>query len=76
MTCLFNPIRKAICDMLPIIDPEEDYLTIVAAEDKISATESRRKKEIEEAQGNMKGELHSHTSRPYVLERNISGQQS
>ncbi|KAG6897298.1 hypothetical protein C0992_002740 [Termitomyces sp. T32_za158] len=45
---------KAIRDMLPIIDPEEDYLTIVAAEEKISSTESRRKKEIEEAQGNMK----------------------
>ena len=42
--------------MLPIIDPEEDYLTIVAAEERIAATESRRKKEIEEAQGNMKGE--------------------
>ncbi|KAG6888479.1 hypothetical protein C0995_007905 [Termitomyces sp. Mi166 len=47
--------------MLPIIDPEEDYLTIVAAEEKIAATESRRKKEIEESQGNLKGELFSYT---------------
>ncbi|GLB35373.1 putative spc24 subunit of Ndc80 [Lyophyllum shimeji] len=45
---------KAIRDMLPIIDPEEDYLTIVAAEEKIAATEARRKKEIEEAHANMK----------------------
>ncbi|KNZ75452.1 putative kinetochore protein spc24 [Termitomyces sp. J132] len=40
--------------MFPIIDPEEDYLTIVAAEEKIAATESQRKREIEEAQANMK----------------------
>ncbi|KAG6831300.1 hypothetical protein H0H92_011507 [Tricholoma furcatifolium] len=40
--------------MLPIIDPEDDYLTIVAAEEKIAATEARRKKELEEAHANMK----------------------
>ncbi|KAG6844723.1 hypothetical protein H0H87_004343 [Tephrocybe sp. NHM501043] len=45
---------KAIRDMLPIIDPEEDYLTIVAAEEKLSATEQRRKKEIDDAQANVK----------------------
>ncbi|KAG6838579.1 hypothetical protein C0991_010462, partial [Blastosporella zonata] len=45
---------KAIRDMLPIIDPEEDYLTIVNAEEKISATELRRKKELDEAQANVK----------------------
>ena len=41
--------------MLPVIDPEEDYLTIVAAEEKIVASESRRKKELEEAHGRLKG---------------------
>lgn len=45
---------KAIREMLPIIDPEEDYLTIVAAEEKIATTEARRKKELEEAQATMK----------------------
>ncbi|KAG5647142.1 hypothetical protein DXG03_001097 [Asterophora parasitica] len=40
--------------MLPIIDPEEDYLTIVAAEEKIAITEARRKKELEEAHATMK----------------------
>ena len=41
--------------MLPIIDPEEDYLTIVAAEEKIVASEARRKKELEEAHAKLKG---------------------
>ncbi|RDB23987.1 putative kinetochore protein spc24 [Hypsizygus marmoreus] len=45
---------KAIRDMLPIIDPEEDYLTIVAAEEKIAATEAKRKKELEEAHATMR----------------------
>ncbi|KAH9484041.1 putative kinetochore protein spc24 [Psilocybe cubensis] len=45
---------KLIRDMLPIIDPDEDYLTIVAAEEQISASEARRKKEFEEALTNLK----------------------
>ncbi|TFK42939.1 hypothetical protein BDQ12DRAFT_644890 [Crucibulum laeve] len=45
---------KAIRDMLPIIDPEEDYLTIVAAEERIATTEGKRKKELEEAHANLK----------------------
>ncbi|KAF8162911.1 hypothetical protein B0H34DRAFT_299817 [Crassisporium funariophilum] len=40
--------------MLPIINPEEDYLTIVAAEEKIAISEARRKKELEEAHANLK----------------------
>jgi hypothetical protein len=51
-----RPHRKAIRDMLPIIDPEEDYLTIVAAEEKIASTETKRKKELEEAHANLKGQ--------------------
>jgi kinetochore protein Spc24 len=46
---------KAIREMLPIIDPEEDYLTIVAAEEKIIASETKRKKELEEAHAKLKG---------------------
>lgn len=47
--------RKAIRDMAPIIDPEEDYLTIVAAEERIAFAEAKRKKELEEAHTAMKG---------------------
>ncbi|KAF8631419.1 hypothetical protein AX17_005096 [Amanita inopinata Kibby_2008] len=45
---------KAIRDMLPIIDPEEDYLTIVAAEESIATSEAKRKKQLEEAHANLK----------------------
>lgn len=45
---------KAIREMLPVIDPEQDYLTIVAAEQKFAASEARRKKELEEAHANLK----------------------
>ena len=46
---------KAIRDMRPIIDPEEDYLTIVAAEESIAASHAKRKKQLEEAHANLKG---------------------
>ncbi|KAF9476323.1 hypothetical protein BDN70DRAFT_882571 [Pholiota conissans] len=45
---------KLIREMLPIIDPDDDYLTIVAAEEKIGLSEARRKKELEEAHANLK----------------------
>ncbi|KAF8201465.1 hypothetical protein BJ912DRAFT_1019420 [Pholiota molesta] len=45
---------KLIREMLPIIDPDDDYLTIVAAEEKIGISEARRKKELEEAHANLK----------------------
>lgn len=41
--------------MAPIIDPEEDYLTIVAAEERIAASEAKRRKEMDEAHANLKG---------------------
>jgi kinetochore protein Spc24, fungi type len=47
---------KAIQEMAPIIDPEEDYLTIVAAEERIATSEARRKKDLEDAYNNLKGE--------------------
>jgi hypothetical protein len=40
--------------MRPIIDPEEDYLTIVAAEQKFAAAEAKRKKELEESHTKLK----------------------
>ena len=43
--------------MRPIIDPEEDYLTIVAAEEIIASAEAKRRKELEEAHATMKGNL-------------------
>lgn len=50
--------------MAPIIDPEEDYLTIVAAEERIAASEAKRRKEMDEAHANLKGVFHRLTSRP------------
>jgi len=46
--------RKLIRDMAPIIDPEEDYLTILAAEEQIAAAEARRKKELEGTHSRLK----------------------
>ena len=46
--------RKAIKEMIPIIDPEEDYLTIAAAEEQMSITEEERRKEIGEAQSRVR----------------------
>ena len=46
---------KAIRDMIPIIDPEEDYLTIAAAEEQMAVTEAARKKELDETQSKMRG---------------------
>jgi len=43
-----------IRDMLPIMNPDEDYLTIVAAEERIASSEAKRKKELEEAHANLK----------------------
>ncbi|KAF9036566.1 hypothetical protein BJ165DRAFT_1504375 [Panaeolus papilionaceus] len=45
---------KLIRDMLPIMDPDEDYLTIVSAEESIASSEARRKKELEAAHANLK----------------------
>lgn len=45
--------------MLPVMDPEEDYMTIVAAEERISASEAERKKVLEEVHANLKGLLPS-----------------
>lgn len=41
--------------MTQYLDPEEDYLTIAAAEEQMSARASARQKELEEARNNLKG---------------------
>jgi kinetochore protein Spc24, fungi type len=45
---------KAIRELRSIIDPEEDYLTIIAAEESVAANEARRKKDLEESHALMK----------------------
>lgn len=41
--------------MLPIMNPDEDYLTIVAVEEAMGLSAARRNKELEEAQVRLKG---------------------
>lgn len=50
--------RTLIRDMLPIMNPDDDYLTIVAAEEKIASSEAKRKKELEEVHANLKCSFH------------------
>ncbi|KJA20213.1 hypothetical protein HYPSUDRAFT_68618 [Hypholoma sublateritium FD-334 SS-4] len=45
---------KLIREMLPIMNPDEDYLTIVAAEETMTLTAARRKKELEEGHARLK----------------------
>lgn len=40
-----------------IIDPEEDYMTIAAAEEQMSLTEAARKKEIDQTKVKLRGEF-------------------
>ncbi|KAH8107192.1 hypothetical protein BXZ70DRAFT_282286 [Cristinia sonorae] len=44
-----NETIQALRDMIPILDPEDDYLTIAAAEERMSTTKTGRKKELKEA---------------------------
>lgn len=52
--------RQLVRDMAPVINPEEDYLTIVAAEEQIAATHAKRKKELEDAHAKLKGTCPDH----------------
>ena len=47
--------REAIRKMRSIIDPKDDYMNIVDAEQKLATSETKRKKELEEAHANLKG---------------------
>ncbi len=51
-------LRKTIRDIIPIIDPEEDYLAIAAAEEQMAVIEAARKKELDDAQSKMRGISH------------------
>ena len=42
--------------MVPIIDPEDDYLTIAAAEEQMALTHDARQKELHEAHTKLKRE--------------------
>ncbi len=48
--------RKAIREMVPIIDPEDDYLTIAAAEERMAITHETRQRELHEAHVKLKRE--------------------
>nr|VWO98751.1 Hsp70 [Ganoderma boninense] len=45
---------KAMREMVPIIDPEDDYLTIAAAEEQTALTHDARQKELHEAHTKLK----------------------
>ena len=48
--------------MVPIIDPEDDYLTIAAAEEQMALTHDVRQKELHEAHAKLKRESSSRPS--------------
>ncbi|KAH7877621.1 Spc24 subunit of Ndc80-domain-containing protein [Lentinula edodes] len=54
MSIEFSETTKVIVEMAAMMDPEDDYNTIVEAEEKIKASRVQREKEIEEAHANMK----------------------
>ncbi|TBU32250.1 hypothetical protein BD309DRAFT_923446 [Dichomitus squalens] len=45
---------KAIREMVPIIDPEDDYLTIAAAEEQMALKQDARQKELHDAHAKLK----------------------
>ncbi len=45
--------------MVPIIDPEDDYLTIAAAEEQMALTHDARQKELHEAHTKLKRKSYS-----------------
>ena len=47
---------KGIREMVPIIDPEDDYLMIAAAEERMALTLEARQKELHEAHIKLKRE--------------------
>jgi kinetochore protein Spc24, fungi type len=57
--------RKLLRDMASFMDPEADYLAIVATEEQTALAENKRKRELEQAYTDLKGSLfpmHSHGS--------------
>ncbi|KAL0071567.1 hypothetical protein AAF712_001424 [Marasmius tenuissimus] len=47
-------IRGVIKQMIEMIDPDEDFMTIATAEEKLRASETKRQKEIQDAHANFK----------------------
>lgn len=47
--------REALRDVKAVVVPDDDYLTLVAAEDTIAAADSKRKKELDDLHTNLKG---------------------
>lgn len=45
----------AIKETIPIMDPEEDYMTIAEAEELMAKTEATRKKELDDAHAKLRG---------------------
>lgn len=48
--------------MIPIMDPEDDYLTIAAAEEQMAMTHESRQKDMHDAHVKVKRESHSQTA--------------
>lgn len=46
---------NAIKETIPIMDPEEDYMTIAEAEELMAKTEATRKKELDDAHAKLRG---------------------
>ncbi|KAJ3811547.1 Spc24 subunit of Ndc80-domain-containing protein [Lentinula lateritia] len=69
MSIEFSETTKVIVEMAAMMDPEDDYNTIVEAEEKIKASRVQREKEIEEAHANMKGasSIHIPEKIAYIL---------
>ncbi|KAF7966205.1 hypothetical protein HWV62_39694 [Athelia sp. TMB] len=55
---------KLIKDMAPMLDPDEDYITIAETEQQTVATKAQRKKELEEAHANLKGKNYNRPLSP------------
>jgi len=60
--CLFSDrlgstdmFRNLLKEMIPIMNPDDDFMTIVSAEQKIAASWARRKKEIEKSEAHLNG---------------------
>jgi len=49
--------RNLLKEMIPIMNPDDDFMTIVAAEQKIAASWAKRKKEIEQSEAHLNGTL-------------------
>lgn len=61
--------RKTLREGAAIIDPEEDYMTIAAAEEQMSLTEAARRRDVEQAKTKLRGHLRALDTRPWLTTR-------